>query len=187
MDAFSYLSVLLSIIIGLAITQVLQGYRALLLARERLVLYAPTLIWSVLILVIATQMWWSSFGLINYRNWSFASFSVILLQTVLLYMLAALVLPDVAAGEGDELERHYHVERVPFFTMLLALLACSLVKDWMLQGHLPVGANLAFHVAFAGLALVALISANRRAHIAIALGMIAAMLAYIGLLFSHLN
>ena len=34
MDAFSYLSVLLSIILGLAITQILQGYRALLLARS---------------------------------------------------------------------------------------------------------------------------------------------------------
>jgi hypothetical protein len=40
MDAFSYLSVLLSIIIGLAITQVLQGYRGLLLARHRTTLFA---------------------------------------------------------------------------------------------------------------------------------------------------
>jgi hypothetical protein len=32
MDAFGYLSVLLSIILGLAIAQVLQGYRSLLLA-----------------------------------------------------------------------------------------------------------------------------------------------------------
>jgi hypothetical protein len=43
-DAFSYLSVLLSIIIGLAITQVLQGYRALLLSRAHVKLYAPPLI-----------------------------------------------------------------------------------------------------------------------------------------------
>ena len=35
MNAFSYLSVLLSIILGLAITQVLQGYRSLLLAHGR--------------------------------------------------------------------------------------------------------------------------------------------------------
>ena len=34
MDAFSYLSVLLSIILGLAITQVLQGFRGLMLARS---------------------------------------------------------------------------------------------------------------------------------------------------------
>jgi len=35
MDQFSYLSVLLSIILGLAITQVLKGFRGILLARSR--------------------------------------------------------------------------------------------------------------------------------------------------------
>ena len=187
MDAFSYLSVLLSIIIGLAITQVLQGYRELLLARSRVKIYAPTLIWSALILLLATQMWWSSFGLIDYHNWSFSTFSIILLQTVLLYMLAALVLPDVAAGEGVELERHYHAERVPFFAVFVGLLVCSLIKDRMLQGRFPTGSNLAFHGAFAALGLTALVSANHRAHMAIALGMALGITTYIGLLFSRLH
>ena len=44
MDAFSYLSVLLSIILGLAIAQVLQGYRAILLARGRVRLSAAALV-----------------------------------------------------------------------------------------------------------------------------------------------
>ena len=48
MDAFSYLSVLLSIILGLAITQILQGYRGLLLARGRVTFYVPSLIWTAL-------------------------------------------------------------------------------------------------------------------------------------------
>ena len=39
-DAFSYLSVLLSIILGLAITQILQGLRRLMQARSRLRVYA---------------------------------------------------------------------------------------------------------------------------------------------------
>ena len=68
MDSFSYLSVLLSIIIGLAITQVLQGLRVLMLARETARLYAPSLIWAFLLLLIATQMWWSSFGLASTGN-----------------------------------------------------------------------------------------------------------------------
>ena len=34
MDAFSYLSVLLSIIVGLAITQVLTGFRGIMLWRH---------------------------------------------------------------------------------------------------------------------------------------------------------
>jgi hypothetical protein len=44
MDSFSYLSVLLSIIIGLAVTQVLQGLRVLMLSRETARLYTPSLI-----------------------------------------------------------------------------------------------------------------------------------------------
>ena len=57
-DSFSYLSVLLSIIIGLAVTQILQGLRVLMLSRASARLYAPSLIWSALLLLIATQMWW---------------------------------------------------------------------------------------------------------------------------------
>ena len=63
MDAFSYLSVLLSVILGLAIQQVLLGYRGLALSRERVRWYAPPLIWSGLVLLLVVQHWWSSFGL----------------------------------------------------------------------------------------------------------------------------
>src|SRR5881275_2088642 len=96
MDAFSYLSVLLSIIVGLAMAQVLQGYRALLLARGRVKVSAALLIWSVLLLLFATQAWWASFGLRSREHWDFLSFGVILLQMILLYMLTAVVFPDVA-------------------------------------------------------------------------------------------
>ena len=39
MAAFDYLAVLISIILGLAITQVLKGYRGMALARARLVMF----------------------------------------------------------------------------------------------------------------------------------------------------
>ena len=46
MDAFSYLSVLLSIILGLAITQLLQGVGRLLQERQRVRIYWPVLVWT---------------------------------------------------------------------------------------------------------------------------------------------
>jgi hypothetical protein len=52
MDAFSYLSVLISIILGLAVTQVLQGLRGLLLARSRLRAYWPSVVWGALLLLL---------------------------------------------------------------------------------------------------------------------------------------
>jgi len=51
MESFNYLSVLLSIILGLAITQVLLGFRGLILTRAKLKLYLPTVIWAELALL----------------------------------------------------------------------------------------------------------------------------------------
>jgi hypothetical protein len=186
MDAFSYLSVLLSIIIGLAITQVLQGYRAMLLARRRVRTFAPTFVWSLLILVLATQAWWSSFGLTDVRVWTFGVFGLILLQTALLYMLAALVLPD--AGEGTvDLAAHYRDHITAFFAIMLAMLAVSAVKDLSLQGRHVDPVDLAGHGVFAAMALVALRYRGDRAQLGVAIAATIFIVAYILILFSHLR
>ena len=187
MDAFSYLSVLLSIIIGLAMTQILQGYRGLLLSRSRVQLYAPTIIWSALLLVFSAQLWWASFGLATHTQWNFATFGVILLQTVLLYMMSAVVLPDVDGAGAIDLRGHYFREVVPFFTISLLMLASSIAKDWMLNGRLPDAANLSFHGFFAGAAMLAITIRNPRFHLIIASAMVLFTIAYIALLFARLG
>ena len=186
MDALSYLSVLFSIIIGLTITQILQGYRALLLARRRVSLHGPTLFWSAILLLVASQVWWSSFGLTHVHGWTFLNFSMLMLQTILLYMMAGLVLPDMPAEASIDLEAHYERETTPFFLLFLAMLATSVTKDLLREGHLPDPENLAFHGAFALVAILALLVRRRWLHAVIApLGLIG-LLAYIGLLFARL-
>jgi hypothetical protein len=187
-DAFSYLSVLLSIIIGLAITQVLQGYRAMLLARRRVRPFAPTLIWTGLILLIATQSWWSSFGMAHYQDWTFGIFSLILLQTILLYMMAAIVLPDAAPDGGEiDLAAHYQDHITPFFGIALALLVTSFVKDLAMDGLKTDPLDLGAHGVFAAATIVALRFRGQRTHLAVALFTAAFMIGYVALLFSHLR
>lgn len=185
-NAFSYLSVLLSIILGLAITQVLLGYRGLLLSRARVTLYAPPLIWSGLVLLVATQLWWASFGLADHETWTFATFGVVLLQTVLLYLCAALVLPDFPADKAVNLRDHYFREVTPLFGLLIATLAVSLLKDWMLDGSLPDAANVAFHLVFFMVAILAIAIHKPGFHLALAPTMATLFLIYIGLLFFRL-
>jgi hypothetical protein len=62
MDSFSYLSVILSIVLGLAITQVLLGFRSLILTRAKVKLYATALIWAFIALIIPIQAWWADFA-----------------------------------------------------------------------------------------------------------------------------
>lgn len=185
MDAFSYLSVLLSIIIGLAITQVLQGYRALLLSRRRVKYFFPPLAWSVFILLIAVQMWWSSFGLANRPEWTFFAFSIILLQTILFYMMAALVLPDIPPGEQIDLKAHYFREATPFYGIFVATVIVSLVKNMTLDGGM-VPTEWAFHGFFIAVGVLAILQRRVWLHHFVTGGIGLMFVAYITLLFTRL-
>lgn len=186
MTAFEYLSVLLSIILGLAITQVLQGYRSLLLSRRAVRPYWPSLIWSGLVLLFATQAWWASFGLESQREWRFGTFLVILVQMGLIYMLAAMVLPDVSDGAEVDLREHFEAQRKPFFACLIGIVAVSLAKDLMLDGRLPSGPNLLFHGLLAATAVAGLVLRGIRAQLAIAVAAGVFFSAYVALLFTRL-
>ena len=186
MDAFGYLSVLLSIIIGLAIAQILQGYRSILLARGRVRLSAPVLTWTFLILLFAAQAWWASFDLHEREHWDFVSFAVILLQMVLLYMLAAVVLPDVAPSDKVDLVEHSNKHRRTFFGFLIAMLVVSVAKDVVLNHRLPRPVNLLFHLLLIGIAILGILVQSSRVQLLLALAAVAGFLAYVGLLFAHL-
>ncbi len=187
MDEFSYLSVLLSIILGLAIAQVLQGFRGILQSRKRVVFYWPSLVWSVLLLLIFVQSWWAMFGLRTHTHWTFAAFGIVLLQTICLYMLAGLVLPDFAAGETIDLRENYFAHRGWFFGIAVANGVVSIVKDLVLSGLFPNRANLIFHAIFIGTCAVAAITARVWYHAILAATAIIMFVLYILLLFANLR
>jgi hypothetical protein len=186
MDAFSYLSVLLAVIVGLAITQVLQGYRSLALGRERVRWYARPLIWSGLILLVVIQHWWASFGLAERSDWSFVQFAAVLVQTALFYMMAALVLPDMPPDEPADLKRHYYREVPAFFGIAVAANLWNGLREYLLFGEPPLGFNLGFQLLFLALATTAIIVRRERVHEVLAGVMPVLFAAYIALLFAKL-
>lgn len=186
MDEFSYLSVLLSIILGLAITQILQGLRGIVLARARVRLYWPVLAWAGLLLLIDVQSWWAMFGLRDVVNWTFPMFSIVLAQTIVQYMLAAIVLPDFAQDEVD-LHRHYYDHVRWLFGLLVLLLLISLGKDLLITGHLPDRKNLAFHLFTICTSLSAMFVRNEWYHKAMPIIGLLVFVAYISVLFVKLN
>ena len=120
MDSFTYISVLLSIVLGLAITQVLLGLRGLILTRAKVKLYTPTLIWAVVALLIPIQAWWASFAMREQPKWTFLALLVIMLEMISIYMVAALVLPDITGESYVDLRQHFFAHRSWFFGAQLA-------------------------------------------------------------------
>ncbi|MEP6620652.1 MAG: hypothetical protein ABJE47_15110 [bacterium] len=145
MDPFSYLAVLISIILGFGITQLLNGVGRLLQHRHRVRVYSPTLGWVGLLLLLHVQTWWAMFGLRSYQQWSFVAFLVVLLQPIILYLLAALALPDVSLENAGDLRANYYDHSQWFFGLAVLLLAASLTRDRVLAGHFPNQLNLSVH------------------------------------------
>jgi len=187
MDAFSYLSVLLSIILGLAIQQVLLGYRALLLSRRHVRFYPLPLIWSVLLLTMVVQHWWASFGLAGHDEWTFADFATTLVLTALIYMLTAVVLPDIPPDKPLDLKDHYFRESRAFYILSMLAVAWSAGRELVLEDRLPEPGNMMFHVLFFAASAVGASTKRERVHQAITLLMTVAFGFYILLLFAELK
>jgi hypothetical protein len=187
MDEFNYLSVLLSIILGLAIAEILTGFRGLLQARRRVRLYWPSLLWCFVLLAIYAQTWWAMFGLRTHHSWTFAGFAIVLVHMILLYMLAGLVLPHIGENEVTDLRANYFAQHRWFSAFALGIIGASLGKDLILNGALPERTNFAFHLTFAALALIGGITRREWFHKAFAVAIAILFALYTGLLFAQLH
>jgi hypothetical protein len=187
MDEFSYLSVLLSVILGLAVTQILKGFRGLLLSRARIQIYWPVIGWAVLVLLVCFQNWWSMFGMRNRHDWTFEQFAIVLLQTILIYMLAGLVFPDFLGEAIVDLKENFYAHRGWFFFLAFAMIVVSVCKGLVLDGKLPNPTNLTFHAIFGATFLIGALTQREWYHKALVVGGIAGFILYVVLLFARLQ
>jgi hypothetical protein len=186
-DEFSYLSVLLSVVIGLAVTEILKGFRGKMLSHAPVTRYWPTQVWAGTMLLVCTQTWWAMFGLRNRHDWKFDEFLVVFVQTVFLYLICGLVFPDIPGDRAIDLSEHYFARRKRFFALLLMATCVSILRDLTLNHAWPDRANLTFHIFYIVTSLIAIITPNERYHKALAVFMFAVFMRYIASLFERLQ
>ena len=186
MDEFGYLSVLLSIIIGLAVTQLLTGMRGQMLGRERVGGFWPTQVWAGVLLLVCTQTWWAMFDLRTRKEWDFSNFAVLLAQTIALYLLTGLVYPDFPPDREVDLRAHNFAQRRHLFSLFLVSTALSLGRDLILHHKLPDPMNLGFHLFWAAWAITGLMIAREGYHKFLSLLAAVTFVSYVVLLFARL-
>jgi hypothetical protein len=120
MSEFEHLSVLISIVIGLGLTQLLTDTHKLVQARERVAPYWLPIVWSILLFIAMVEWWWASWTFQNLQ-FNFVFYLFILLSPIALYLAVAFVLPDVEANNAQIDMRVYYFATSKFFFALLAL------------------------------------------------------------------
>jgi len=185
MGAFEYLSVLISIVLGLGITHLLTGFGRWVEARSEFHAFGPSLAWAGFLLLVHIQTWWTMFGYTQHHDWTFLQFVIVLLQPMVLFLLALMVFPSSDARRQDLKENFFH-QRLWFFGLITTLLAVSIVKDLVLNGALPDAVNLAFHGLFFGVAILGMVLKRERGHRPLAYSALVVFAAYTVLLFFDL-
>ncbi|MEJ2541407.1 MAG: hypothetical protein P8188_15800 [Gemmatimonadota bacterium] len=185
MEAFEYLSVLISIVLGLGITHLLTGFGRWVEARSEYPAFGPSLAWAGFLLVVHVETWWTMFGYTQHQDWTFLEFTILLLQPMSLFLLTVMVFPSSDARRQDPKVNFFH-QRLWFFGLLVVLLVVSIAKDLILEGRLPEPLNLAFHGVFFAAAILGMLMKGERGHRALAYTVLVVFVVYTVLLFFEL-
>lgn len=184
---FSYLSVLISIILGLGIAHVLGAFIRLLRHRSRSTVYWPSVVWAFNLLGLMVLVWWSDFSLTNHDNWTFAIFVLTLTLPALLYVVSGLILPTGESLGQDALRRSYEENRVWFFSLLVAAVVLSFIQSLLLDGHIKANLDSALKLLVMVVMAVPIVFKGERVQKAVAIFNSLWLAVYIAVLFSDLQ
>lgn len=169
MEAFSYVSVIFSVVIGLGLSHLLTGAVELFKARGRVKFYWVHLFWVALIFVGHIFMWWTLWNLRLLRGWDFFSFLLMLLAPVLLYVAAAFLIPKVEPGLSLDLKEYFYENHSAFFGVGAAFTALLSTQNWLLTGRMSPAPATAFFVTWFVMLCVSAVVRNERFHAAVVL------------------
>lgn len=186
MTPFEYLSVLVSIIVGLAITQLLSGAARLIQLRRRVRPHAATLCWMVFLFLLDTQIWWAAFFRRFYHDWNFFLFLFYLLMPILAFLLSYLVLPELGDEDEIDLAGNFEGNRPWFFGLFALLLCTSLAEEAVRVGGLRLDADVGFRVLFLAMTLAGAVIRSPRVQAWGAVAALVVMCGYVATLFQHL-
>jgi hypothetical protein len=167
MSEFEYLTVVVSIILGLGITHLLSGIGRTIHRRAHTRLDAVHTIWTVVLFHVLVLNWWVFFQWREQAEWSFGTFLMVVVWAVIFYLMAVVLYPpDLTEREdfGEVFERNR--------SWFLGLFVASSVADIALTATLGDLLNpphyLPFVAHFIVLGLLGLVWHSRRFHLALA-------------------
>ncbi len=105
MSQFEYVAVLISIIVGLALTQMLRGVGRMVTTKDGPKAYWVHLVWTFYLFVNITLFWWWEFRL-GTIEWSLTVYLVVIVYATL-FFFASLVMQPVNLEGVASYEEYY--------------------------------------------------------------------------------
>ena len=191
MDKASYIHGLLSVMVGLGLSSMLQSFHRLVRLGKRVRWHWIPVVWAVIALLMIVQSWWAYFTIVTDPVWTnLFAFLLPLLVFIVLFMIGASALPDAKSipesGIVDLRVLHF-AQRRYFFALWSILMLLALIVTWIVSDRISFAMENVFRIVGLG-AGVALITVERRAvHAVITVVSLVVLVAYIALYSLRLN
>lgn len=133
-SAFEYVSILVSIILGLGITQILSSFSDLLYHHKEIKFYWPHTLWVLFILFLHVQDWFITYQLKDKTVWTLPELLFILLYPITLFIAVKMLLPTNESDKGSDMKIYYHSHYpLIFFIVGIAVLVSILFNVYLLE------------------------------------------------------
>lgn len=165
MSSFEFLSVLISVVVGLAIANMLNGVGRLIYRFEELKMSVSFMAWSLFLFFYLVIYWWTVvFGWQEWESWNLLIFLFVLSYGVLLFLLSVILFPADMPERWDPGEHLIDMRRW-FFGVFAVLIIVEAMDSW-LKDHLDQFSTPYFGMlmAWAIAAVVGWSSRDRKVH-----------------------
>jgi hypothetical protein len=180
LSRFEYLSVLVSIVIALGITEVTISWSRLLQLRRRVTFSWLHAFWTIFMLFLMIQFWWDFWNFRLVESWSLLSLFGVVAPAITLVLAALLLTPRGIESGPANLGTMYFSNSRLFFLLGAALMLQLTVVDTLVTGRpFAVLENL-FRVPGIAIALFAAFSTSVRVHNGLALLALLLLAGYVG-------
>jgi len=160
---YQHVVVVMSIVLGLSVTQLLKGLAQLYRTRNSVRPYWLHTAWVVLLVFFSLVLWWLFWNYRSIEDWSFFRFVLYLSPMIVFYFLTSIVIPD-PSDPVTSYKDYYFSSRAGFFGTFALQIVLAHVAGVVVRGLPVLDPADPLRLAMVALLLIAMRSASARVH-----------------------
>ncbi len=133
-DAFNYVAVLVSIVTGLAATNLMSGLSEMIQVANRPRIYWVHVLWIIILFMELMLYWWVLYRWRVAENWTFFLFIWVTFPGILVYLASAILFPGELEKTGSPNWRDYYYKNRRSFFFIFGAIAPLDIIDTLLKG-----------------------------------------------------
>jgi hypothetical protein len=163
---FAHLSVLISVILGLALAHLLRGLSKLIQHRATIKICWVHVVWTINLIAYVLAVWWGMTNWNKLQTWTTELFFFLSFYSIVIFMLTSQFFPAEFPADMDFPKYYYSNTRWIFGMLILALLIDVPETVWKQVMHLrDVPAQYVYFLpGLLAIAVISALSKNRRVH-----------------------